>query len=162
MSIQHLPASAAADAIYAALGEDGVVVVDRLVRPEVMDEVADELRPFTEATPLGPDDFSGRRTRRTGGLIARSPKCRELVMNPTVLGGVGKLLSHATSFQLHLTQVIAIGAGEPVPDDPSRPVGVRFLSVPARLRGSVQYDLGDDGFHRGKRRHPRDTRQQSL
>jgi hypothetical protein len=113
MSIQHLPASAAADAIYAALGEDGVVVVDRLVRPEVMDEVADELRPFTEATPLGPDDFSGRRTRRTGGLIARSPKCRELVMNPTVLGGVGKLLSHATSFQLHLTQVIAIGAGEP-------------------------------------------------
>jgi ectoine hydroxylase-related dioxygenase (phytanoyl-CoA dioxygenase family) len=78
-----------------------------------MDEVAQELRPFTEATALGADDFSGRRTRRTGGLIARSPKCRELVMNPTVLGGVGKMLGHATSFQLHLTQIISIGSGEP-------------------------------------------------
>ncbi len=113
MSIKHLPASASADEICAVLGEDGVVVVDRIVRPEIMDEVADELRPFTDATPFGADDFSGRRTRRTGGLIARSPKCRELVMNPTVLGAAGKLLSHATSFQLHLTQIIAIGPGEP-------------------------------------------------
>jgi hypothetical protein len=113
MSITHLPASASADEISAVLGEDGVVVVDRIVRPEIMDEVAQELRPFTEATPLGADDFSGRRTRRTGGLIARSPKCRELVMHPTVLGGVGKMLGHATSFQLHLTQIISIGPGEP-------------------------------------------------
>jgi ectoine hydroxylase-related dioxygenase (phytanoyl-CoA dioxygenase family) len=113
MSITHLPASASADEISAVLGEDGVVVVDRIVRPEIMDEVAQELRPFTEATPLGADEFSGRRTRRTGGLIARSPKCRELVMHPTVLGGVGKMLGHATSFQLHLTQIISIGPGEP-------------------------------------------------
>jgi ectoine hydroxylase-related dioxygenase (phytanoyl-CoA dioxygenase family) len=113
MSITHLPASASADEISAVLGEDGVVVVDRIVRPEIMDEVAQELRPFTEATPLGADEFSGRRTRRTGGLIARSPKCRELVMHPTVLGGVGKMLVHATSFQLHLTQIISIGPGEP-------------------------------------------------
>jgi len=113
MSIKHLPASASADEICAALGEDGCVVVDNVVRPEVMDEVAQELRPFTEKTPFGPDEFSGRRTRRTGGLIARSAKCRDLVMNPTVLGAVGKMLGHATSFQLHLTQVIAIGPGEP-------------------------------------------------
>jgi ectoine hydroxylase-related dioxygenase (phytanoyl-CoA dioxygenase family) len=111
--IKHLPASASADEICAALGDDGCVVVDNVVRPEVMDEVARELRPFAENTPLGPDDFSGRRTRRTGGLIARSPKSRELVMHPVVLGAVGKMLGHATSFQLHLTQIISIGPGEP-------------------------------------------------
>jgi ectoine hydroxylase-related dioxygenase (phytanoyl-CoA dioxygenase family) len=111
--IKHLPASASADEICAALDEDGCVVVDRVVGPEVMDEVAQELRPFTDATPFGADDFSGHRTRRTGGLVARSAKSRELVMNPIVLGAVGKLLGHATSFQLHLTQVIAIGPGEP-------------------------------------------------
>ncbi len=111
--IKHLPASASADEICAALGEDGCVVVDNVVRPEVMDEVARELRPFAENTPLGPDDFSGRRTRRTGGLIARSPKSRELVMHPVVLGAVAKMLGHATSFQLHLTQIISIGPGEP-------------------------------------------------
>ncbi len=113
MSIKHLPASASADEICAILADDGCVVVDRVVRPEIMDEIAQELRPFTDATPFGPDDFSGRRTRRTGGLIARSPKSRELVTHPTVLGAVAKLLGHATSFQLHLTQIISIGPGEP-------------------------------------------------
>jgi len=111
--IKHLPASASADEICAALADDGCVVVDNVVRPDVMDEVARELRPFAENTPLGPDDFSGRRTRRTGGLIARSPKSRELVMHPVVLGATAKMLGHATSFQLHLTQIISIGPGEP-------------------------------------------------
>jgi ectoine hydroxylase-related dioxygenase (phytanoyl-CoA dioxygenase family) len=111
--IKHLPASASPDEICATLNDDGCVVVDRVVRPEVMDEVAQELRPFTEKTPFGADDFSGRRTRRTGGLIARSPKSRELVMHPVVLGAVAKMLGHATSFQLHLTQIISIGPDEP-------------------------------------------------
>jgi len=92
MSIKHLPASASGDDINAALGEDGACVVDHVAAPEVMDQVAEELRAFTDATPFGPDSFSGRRTKRTGGLIARSKTCRELVMHPTVLGGVGKLL----------------------------------------------------------------------
>jgi ectoine hydroxylase-related dioxygenase (phytanoyl-CoA dioxygenase family) len=34
-------------------------------------------------------------------------------MHPLILGTAGELLSHAASFQLHLTQVIAIGPGEP-------------------------------------------------
>src|SRR5260370_34716319 len=113
MSMNHLAASASAEDIHAALAEDGACVVDRVAAPEIMDQVAEELRPFTDATAFGPDEFSGCGTRRTGGLMARSKACRELVMHPTVLGGVGKLLSHATSFQLHLTQIISIGAGEP-------------------------------------------------
>src|ERR1700720_2241254 len=91
MSIKHLPATASGDDINAALGEDGAVVVDRVATPEVMAQVAAELRPFTEATAFGPDDFSGRRTKRTGGLVARSKTCRDLVVHPTVLGGAGKL-----------------------------------------------------------------------
>jgi len=51
MSIRHLPASVSADEICAVLGEDGCVVVDNVARPEIMDEVAGELRPFAEATP---------------------------------------------------------------------------------------------------------------
>lgn len=113
MSIKHLPASASGDEVAAVLEQDGVVVVDRVVSPVTLDEVAQELRPWMEATRPGPDDFAGRRTRRTGGLVARSPKCRDLVMNPLVLATNRKFLSRATSFQLHLTQVIAIGPGEP-------------------------------------------------
>ena len=114
MNIKHLPASASGDEVAAALDQDGVAVIDHVVRPEFMDEVAEELRSWMEATPPGRDEFSGLRTRRTGGLIGRSPKCRELVAHPLVLATVGKVLGHAASFQLQLTQVIAIAAGEPM------------------------------------------------
>jgi ectoine hydroxylase-related dioxygenase (phytanoyl-CoA dioxygenase family) len=70
------------------------------------------MRPFEETNTTGPDEFSGARTKRTGALIARSPTSRELVMHPTVLGATGAFLSHATNFQLHLTQIISIGPGE--------------------------------------------------
>ena len=113
MSIEHLSASATPEQVSAVLDRDGVVVVDRLVAPGVMDRVRAELHPYFEATAFGPDEFSGRRTRRTGGLVARSATCRELIMNPLVLGTVGDVMKHVTRFQLHLTQMIAIGAGEP-------------------------------------------------
>lgn len=113
MGIEHLPATATPDDVTAAIRRDGAVIVDQLISGAQMDRVREELLPYTSATAFGPDEFTGRRTRRTGGLIARSPLCRDLVMHPLVLGAAGQLLGHATSFQLHLTQVIAIGPGEP-------------------------------------------------
>jgi ectoine hydroxylase-related dioxygenase (phytanoyl-CoA dioxygenase family) len=113
MSLKHFPATVSADEVAAALAQDGAAIIDQLVTPKVMDKVAEELRPFIDATRFGPDNFAGRRTKRTGGLVARSQGCRDLVMNPLVLATTKKVLSHAMSFQLHLTQVIAIGSGEP-------------------------------------------------
>lgn len=113
MSIQHLPPTTSAEEVAAALAQDGAAIVDNLVAPEVMDKIEGELRPFIDATRFGPDDFAGRRTKRTGGLVGRSQGCRDLVMNPLVLATTKKILAHAMSFQLHLTQVIAIGPGEP-------------------------------------------------
>ena len=114
MPLRHLPASATPEEVTAILKEDGAVIIDSVLSRAEMDEVAKELKPWMDATPFGPDAFSGHRTKRTGGLVARSPRCRELVMHPLILGTAGKLLEHASSFQLHLTQVIAIGPGEPM------------------------------------------------
>ena len=72
MTVQHLPPTTTAADIAAALDVDGCVVVDELAGATI-DQVRDELAPFLETTPFGPDSFSGRHTRRTGGLIARSP-----------------------------------------------------------------------------------------
>jgi ectoine hydroxylase-related dioxygenase (phytanoyl-CoA dioxygenase family) len=107
---RFLPSAPAAD-VAAALRRDGCAIVERAAPPAVMDRVGEELAPWLAATPTS-DDFGGRRTRRTGGLVARSATCRELVMDPRVLGVVKDVLGHATSVQLHLTQVIAIEAGE--------------------------------------------------
>jgi ectoine hydroxylase-related dioxygenase (phytanoyl-CoA dioxygenase family) len=113
MAIEHLSKDAGAPEVADVLARDGCVVVERVVGTDVLDRARAELTPYLEATPFGPDEFSGRRTRRTGGLIARSATCRELVMHPLVLGAVRGVLGHATSVQLHLTQVIAIGPDEP-------------------------------------------------
>jgi ectoine hydroxylase-related dioxygenase (phytanoyl-CoA dioxygenase family) len=113
MNIPHLPADAAWEEVLAAIESGGGVAIDRLVSPDFMDELAAELRPWIEKTPAGTDEFEGRRTRRTGGLVARSPKSRELVMHPLVLGASERILGRATSIQLNATQAITIGPGEP-------------------------------------------------
>jgi len=113
MPVPRFDADCDAGAIVAALAAEGCAIVERLVEPAVMERARSELEPWLDATRPGPDAFTGHRTRRTGGLVARSATCRDLVMHPLVLGAVRATLAHATSVQLHLTQVIAIGAGEP-------------------------------------------------
>jgi ectoine hydroxylase-related dioxygenase (phytanoyl-CoA dioxygenase family) len=113
MPIPRFDAATSAESVVGALASHGCAVVERLATAGALGRVFAEMRPYLEATPAGPDAFSGRRTRRTGGLIARSPASRDFVMHPLVLDVVGRVLAHATSFQLHLTQVIAVGPGEP-------------------------------------------------
>jgi ectoine hydroxylase-related dioxygenase (phytanoyl-CoA dioxygenase family) len=113
MPIEHLLPQDGAERVALALARDGCAVVDRLIGQGELARLRDELAPFVDATAPGRDDFAGRRTRRTGGLVARSPACRELILHPLVLGAVKRVLHQATSFQLHLTQVISIGPGEP-------------------------------------------------
>ena len=112
MPVRHLPSTASVEAVAEVLAADGCVVIDELVGPEVLDALEAELAPFMAKTPYG-DDFSGEHTRRTGGLVARAPSSHQLVMHPTVTGAVGSVLGHATTFQLHLTQVISIEPGQP-------------------------------------------------
>src|SRR5581483_5834993 len=117
MPLPRLPATAPAAVVVDALGREGCAVVEGVVPVAMMDRIRAELAPYLESTPFGPDDFTGRRTRRTGGLIARSVGSRELVMHPLVLETVRGVLARATSVQLHLTQLIAIG-----PEEPAQPI----------------------------------------
>ena len=112
VGLQHLSAEASPAEVAAAIEADGACIVDRLASEELLDQVHDELRPWMESTPLGPDDVSGRSTKRTGALVARSETSRRLLQDPLVLGTVDEVLADSTSVQVHLTQVIAIGPGQ--------------------------------------------------
>src|SRR3954451_13059682 len=101
------------DELEGAIRAAGCVVVEDVVTPALMDAIDAELSPYIDATAPGADDFAGLHTRRTGALLARSPGFRELAAHPTVLGVLDRVLGHATSYQLHLTQVIEIGPDEP-------------------------------------------------
>lgn len=111
MSITHLDASASGSQIAERLRRDGACVVADLADDATLDRFFAEMQPHIDATPSGPDAFSGHQTRRTGGLLARSHTARDLVMHPTVLAVCDDFLGHVTSYQLHLTQVIDIGPG---------------------------------------------------
>jgi ectoine hydroxylase-related dioxygenase (phytanoyl-CoA dioxygenase family) len=113
MSVVHLPTTTSVEAIHEVLHRDAAVIIDGLASIEQIDAITAEMTPFIEATPSGSDDFSGRNTKRTGALIARSPSSHTLIQHPTILGVTEKLLHRAQSFQLHLTQVISIGPESP-------------------------------------------------
>ncbi len=113
MPLEHLDASSSGEKVAEVLARDGACVVDRVLDARILAKLRSELAPYLDATATGTDEFSGRRTRRTGGLVARSQTAREIVQHPLILDTVKATLVGATGFHLHLTQVIAIGAGEP-------------------------------------------------
>ncbi|HQY14823.1 MAG TPA: phytanoyl-CoA dioxygenase family protein [Ilumatobacteraceae bacterium] len=112
--IPRFDRDASADEIAAALLAHGVVIVERLVDEALCDRVAAELSPWIDTTPQGADDFSGRNTRRTGALLTRVPASIKLIAHPLVLDVVERSLwPKKTTFQLHLSQSIAIGPQSP-------------------------------------------------
>jgi ectoine hydroxylase-related dioxygenase (phytanoyl-CoA dioxygenase family) len=113
MGLEHFAATASPDDVLAALVRDGACIVDDVLDAATLDALRDELAdPLAETAP-GQEEFSGLNTRRFGSLIERVPSSRGLVMHPLVLAVTGKLLGHATTFQLHLTQAICIGPNSP-------------------------------------------------
>ncbi|HEY2565585.1 MAG TPA: phytanoyl-CoA dioxygenase family protein [Acidimicrobiales bacterium] len=113
MPVEHVPADTTPAVVAEIIKKEGAAIVDGVASSDLLNSIESELEPYLEATPAGPDDFTGFLTRRTGSLIARSPAARQLVMHPLALETTGNLLAHATNFQLHLTQAIAIGPGQP-------------------------------------------------
>lgn len=111
-ALTHVPATTSAADLADHLRRNGYVIVDNLVPDSLMDTISDELAPYLDATPMGYNAMIGRKTRRTGALIARSPACRTLIQDPTILGMCKDFLGHASAFQLMLTQVISIEPGE--------------------------------------------------
>ncbi|MGI9616827.1 MAG: phytanoyl-CoA dioxygenase family protein [Acidimicrobiales bacterium] len=92
---------------------DGAAILTDVLDPAFVAALNAELDPWVAASPDGRDDFSGRLTKRTGALVARSPLCRDVVMQPDVIGLANMLIGEFTErIQLHLTQVISIAPGQ--------------------------------------------------
>jgi ectoine hydroxylase-related dioxygenase (phytanoyl-CoA dioxygenase family) len=113
-SIPRFDRAATAGEVSDALLAHGAAIIESLVDTLLCGQLADELQPWIERTPTGADDFSGVNTRRTGALLTRAPASAALVAHPLVLDVVERSLwPKKTTFQLHLTQAIAIGPGSP-------------------------------------------------
>lgn len=112
--LTRLDAESDADEIVGIIQSEGALILENVLSCEQVDQTLDEIMPYVDATKPGADDFGGRHTRRTGALIARSAVCRELVMNATVRASAKQFLAPwCDRIQLHLSQVICIGPGQP-------------------------------------------------
>ena len=108
-----LPGSATTEEILDVINVDGAVIVEGLLTADDIARFREELDPWMEATANGRDDFSGRSTTRTGALVARSAKARDMVMHPQVVEAANAFLApYCQRIQLHLTQIIRLKPGQ--------------------------------------------------
>ncbi len=79
-------------------------------------------------------------------------------MHPMVLGTVAHFLGHATTQQLHLTQLITVGPGESKQKPHRDQMAFDFFPFPGDVPRSMQHDVGAHRLHRRERRHPHPSR----
>jgi ectoine hydroxylase-related dioxygenase (phytanoyl-CoA dioxygenase family) len=111
--LESLPAGSPTDAIINVLKRDGALILTGVLSTDDLAQLNGEIAPYVEATENGRDNFTGAHTTRTGALVARSEKCRELVMHPTIIAAANEFLKpFCENIQLHLSQVIRIKPGQ--------------------------------------------------
>ena len=113
MSLQTLSPDCTVEEIAAAMERDGAVIIRDVLSPEKLKALQEDVAPWIEQTAEGLDDWSGRKTKRTGGLIARCPTVREIAVNPLILGAANATLSpYCSKIHLNITQLITILPGQ--------------------------------------------------
>jgi hypothetical protein len=113
MSLQTLAPDCTAGEIVSAVRQDGACIIADLLSAAELARVNADLDPWIERSQPGADDFIGRRTKRTGALVARCPECRPLITHPLILAGTREFLGpYCNKIQLHLTQTIDILPGQ--------------------------------------------------
>ena len=113
MSLQTLAPDCKAADVLAAMKRDGACIIRDLLEPAALERLNADLAPWIDRSQPGADDFTGRKTKRTGALVARCPECRPVVTQPLVLEVANAFLGPwCERIQLHLTQTIDILPGQ--------------------------------------------------
>jgi len=97
------------DAAMVALERDGFVVFERLVSPEVVQAIRDDVLPRLPNLH-GRNNFEGFATQRLYAVIEKTMACNGLVEHPLVLGLLDRILE--PNYLLSQLQVINILPGE--------------------------------------------------
>lgn len=98
---------------YGKLQETGHCIVPGLLSAEQMIALEGDLDTAFEKTSFCDGEFYGRRTKRLGRLLCKSPVCADLVLQKTILALANMVLGEACDrIQLNVAQAIEIHPGE--------------------------------------------------
>jgi ectoine hydroxylase-related dioxygenase (phytanoyl-CoA dioxygenase family) len=113
MSLETLSPNCAVEDIVRAMDRDGACIIRDVLSPQQLQALRTDVMPWIDQTAPSLDDWAGRNTKRTGGLIARCAKVRDLAVNPLILSAANATLSPFCSrIQLNITQLITILPGQ--------------------------------------------------
>lgn len=136
--VPKLPASTTVNEINAALDEHGVLIIDQLFSPDLIERLNAELQPYVDAYRQPPvnsmyDDFLGHSTVRLHAICAKSDSFPEVLTDPRLMGVMNHVLGpNCVDFRLSAAELIEIGDGESAQplhrDDDSWPPVARAAS----------------------------------
>ena len=150
-SIQRVHRGEKLGIINEILEEDGCIVIENVlddIRHRLLEA---EICPLLAAAAPCQGNFYGFATKRLSGMIAKSPACRLMSVEPHILAVMDEfLLKSCRAYQLNLTQAIQIGPGEPqqLIHSDDLMFGVRASGT----GGDDQLHVGGRRFHGGERR----------
>src|SRR4051794_28053080 len=84
----------AADALCRDLSDRGYAVIDGLLDGAALTRAREETERILATTPLGRDDFEGRRTRRIYALFAKTRAFDGAATHPVILSVLDRVLQH--------------------------------------------------------------------
>ncbi|MBO68720.1 MAG: hypothetical protein CL398_10460 [Acidiferrobacteraceae bacterium] len=129
--VTSLTSDASAEVVAEELEQQGCVIIQCRASTKQMDVLHDELQPYLNDAPLGRTDFAGRCSRRRNNLLAKSPACQELAIDPLVMEICDLVLGpYCVNFRLHVTALIELLPGE-VPQSLHRDGEIYPLRHPA-------------------------------
>jgi len=112
-SIKHVNPQTSPDEVEQILLTDGVVIIDNVITPTMVDQILSELDTWLSSIPTAKGDWLGTKTRRLHGLLRKSPTLCKNVANPCILPIVDRmLLPWCDKYQLSSCSIPSIGPGE--------------------------------------------------
>ena len=95
-SLVTFPKASPVDELLEVFRRDGACIIKDVLSAEEVKQTLEQVMLYVERTRYGADEFTGKRTRRTGALVARSESCREIVTNELILETAEKFLADYT------------------------------------------------------------------
>ncbi len=92
MSLTTLPNTASLEEVVAVIERDGGVIIENFLDQPTLDGLNSDLGPVLEATPWGPEGFTGSKTKRVSALFKHSRHAAYIVTHPLYLGAAETIL----------------------------------------------------------------------
>ncbi|MEM6914775.1 MAG: mitomycin antibiotic biosynthesis protein, partial [Pseudomonadota bacterium] len=106
-ALKHFRPTDPIEDMLAALKKDAGLIIDGVLSPAQLAAIKGDINPYVTQGHRGADEFAGFKTTRIGALMARSPACRELALDPVVNGICSRFLHpFCDGYQMHFTQAV--------------------------------------------------------